>query len=95
MKKVLISSCGIAAATLGAVALSADPLQISGTATNDAVRIAQAAPPADPTVPPAGQTAPPALDPSRPIAFDDPEDPDGPGEDADRPGAFDDGEDAN
>jgi hypothetical protein len=87
MKSVLI---GIAAATLAAFAL----LQIGGTATGAASRIAQAAPPADQAAPPAGQAAPPAPIPGPPSRFDDPEDPYGPG-DVDRPGAPDDGEDAN
>jgi hypothetical protein len=103
MKKVLISSCGIAAATLGAIALSAEPWKISETAIDGVVRVAQAAPSADQAAPPAGQAAPPAPDPGKPSAFDDPEDPDYPGDDADRPvelddnrpGAPDDGEDAN
>jgi hypothetical protein len=87
MKRVLI---GIAAVTLGAFAL----LQIGGTATGAAIRIAQAAAPADQAAPSAGQAAPPAPALGAPTRFDDPEDPDGPG-DFDRPGAPDDGEDAN
>jgi hypothetical protein len=58
MRKALVSSCGIAAAALGAAALSAEPLKIVGgkaidlfgdrsavQGESDAVRLAQAAPP--------------------------------------------------
>jgi hypothetical protein len=99
MKKVLLTSCGIAAAALGGVALSAEPLRLGGTVADMTVdRMAQAAPPA-------GQPAPAVVEPGRPPA-DDPngqaapanqrrqatpaDDWDGPGDDADRPGEIDD-----
>jgi hypothetical protein len=53
MGKALVASCGIAAAALGTAALSAEPLNIGGTATDlfgnrsNGLRLAQAAPPAN------------------------------------------------
>ena len=108
MRKVLVSSCGIATAALGAVALSAAPLKITGTVTEvfgdrsvlqgatNAGRIAQATPPAaEPGQPPAdpnGQAPP--TGPTSQAAADDPEDDDGPADDADdRPGEADDDRD--
>jgi hypothetical protein len=65
MRVALVASCGITAAAVGAVALSAESLKMSITDRSSSemtgVRVAQAAPPA-------GQPAPPAAEPGKPSA---------------------------
>jgi hypothetical protein len=65
MRVALVASCGIAAATVGAVALSAESLKMSITDRSSSemtgVRVAQAAPPA-------GQPGPLAAEPGKPSA---------------------------
>jgi hypothetical protein len=80
MKKVLLASCGIAAATLGGVALSAGPLTIGGTVAGASVAAGGGAGdrrPSDMTAArmaqaasPAGEPAPPAVEAGKPPADD-------------------------
>jgi hypothetical protein len=81
MKEVLVASCGIAAAALGAIALSAEPLKMSRTVTDvfrvDAGEGAGDRKPSEAAgiriaqaAPPAGQPVPPAVEPGKPSADD-------------------------